>query len=280
MDKAQVRSALKAARAIASDLGLGAGDAAVLSNSNRLAVRLLPCDVLVRVAPLSHQANSAFEVEVARRLAEADSPVAEPDPRVEPRAYVRGGFAVTFWVYYEPLPEEIAPAEFARALEQLHAGMREVEYPSPHFTDRIEEAQQLVSHPELTPELSDPDRDFLGAALRGLRSAIIRRAGPEQLLHGEPHAGNLLSTGRGPLFIDLQTCCRGPVEFDIAHAPEAVSAHYGAADQGLVALCRALVLAMVSAWRWDREDQFPGGRRMGIELLSQLRAVAPEGEWM
>jgi hypothetical protein len=33
------------------------------------------------------------------------------------------------------------------------------------------------------------------------------------------------------------------------------------------------MLAMVAAWRWDRHDQFPNGRRMGVELLSGLRAA-------
>ena len=35
--------------------------------------------------------------------------------------------------------------------------------------------------------------------------------------------------------------------------------------------CRILVLAMVTAWRWDRGDQLPNGRRLGTEWLSQIR---------
>ncbi|MFE1199320.1 phosphotransferase family protein [Streptomyces olivaceoviridis] len=56
------------------------------------------------------------------------------------------------------------------------------------------------------------------------RRAIDDRGAVEQLLHGEPHPGNVLSTKNGPLFIDLETCCRGPVEFGLAHVPEAVRA--------------------------------------------------------
>jgi len=48
-------------------------------------------------------------------------------------------------------------------------------------------------------------------------SAIRTATTAEQLLHGEPHPGNVLSTKNGLVFIDLETCCRGPVEFDIAH---------------------------------------------------------------
>jgi Ser/Thr protein kinase RdoA (MazF antagonist) len=178
------------------------------------------------------------------------------------------------WPYYEPVsPSGIAPAEYAQALQRLHAGMREIDLPAPHFTDRIAEAQQLVGSHEHTPELSDPDREFLGTALRNLRRAIDDRGAAEQLLHGEPHPGNLFNTKIGPLFIDFETVCRGPIEFDIAHVPEAASEHYPGADQELLRECRILVLAMVASWRWDRDDQFPNGRRMGIEMLSQLRAA-------
>ena len=88
----------------------------------------------------------------------------------------------------------------------------------------------------------------------------------------------MLTTQYGLVFIDFETCCRGPVEFDVAHAPEAVSEHYLGINQGLLRECRLLVLAMITAWRWDRDDQFPDGRRLGMEWLSQLRAaLAREG---
>src|ERR687894_3043485 len=128
MQASDVPRALAAARSSASALGLRVEDAVVLHDSNRIAVRLLPCDVLARVAYVTHQAGAEFEVEVARRLAATDSPVAALEPRVEPRSYVRDGFVVTLWTYYEPVPpREVAPAEYAHALERLHAGMRAID---------------------------------------------------------------------------------------------------------------------------------------------------------
>ena len=52
----------------ASSLDLTVDDAIVLHDSNKLTLRLLPCDVLARVAPVAHQV-SQFEVELALRLA-------------------------------------------------------------------------------------------------------------------------------------------------------------------------------------------------------------------
>ena len=221
----------------------------------------------------AHQV-AQFEVELAQRLAETESPVAALEPRVEPRVYERDGFVVTLWTYYEPVtPREVSPADYANALERLHAGMRKLDVGTPHFTDRVEAAQQLVESSDLTPELADADRELLINTLRSRRRAIGDRGAAEQLLHGEPHPGNVLSTKNGLLFIDLETCCRGPVEFDLAHVPEDVSERYADADQELLSECRILVLAMVAAWRWDRDDQLPNGRQLGTEWLSQIRAA-------
>ena len=276
MEESEVLRAVTAAMSTVSELDLMVDDAIVLQNSNKLAVRLTPCDILARVAPLEHQV-AQFEVQLARRLANTESPVAALDPRVEPRVYERDGFVLTLWTYYEPVtPREVSPADYANALVLLHAGMQRLAVTTPHFSDRVTQAEQLVASCDLTPSLPDGDRELLSDTLRRRRRAIADRGVAEQLLHGEPHPGNLLSTKDGPLFIDLETCCRGPVEFDLAHVPEDVSERYPDVDQELLRERRILILAMVAAWRWDPGDQFPNGRRRAArELLSALRNGSP-----
>jgi hypothetical protein len=259
---------------VASALDLAAADAKVLHNSNKLALRLLPCDVVARVAFAGFE-EFEVELEIGRRLAEVKGPVASLEPRVEPRVYERHGFVVTLWTYYEQARQEVSPADYANALERLHAGMAKVDVTVPHFSDRAAGAQQLVASPDRTPGLEDSDRKLLSSTLRSKSREISERSSAEQLLHGEPHAGNLLNTKSGPLFIDLETCCRGPVEFDLAHVPEEVSERYAGTDQELLRACRLLVLAMVAAWRWDLDDQLPNGKRTGQELLGALRAGPP-----
>ena len=260
--------AVTAATSIASSLGLPVDEAIELNNSNKLTLRLVPCDVLARVAPVADQI-AQFEVDLAQSLAAVGSPVAA---LMEPRVFERDGFTVTLWRYYAPVAS-MSPASYAEALEQLHAGMRKVEFPTPHFTDRVADAQQLLADRDRTPELADADRELLVNTLRRLIQRIVDREGAEQLLHGEPHPGNLLATSDGPIFIDLETCCRGPVEFDLAHAPDDVSEHYPAVNHDLLRECRVLMRAMVTAWRWDRDDQLPNGRSWGIEGLNQVRGA-------
>src|SRR5262245_57650511 len=65
-----VPRAIAAATAAASALGLAVDKAVVLHASNRVALRLLPCDVVARVAIADHGA-ARFEVDLASRLADA-----------------------------------------------------------------------------------------------------------------------------------------------------------------------------------------------------------------
>jgi hypothetical protein len=260
MEVSDVSRAVAAATSIAVRCNLPVDDATVVHNSNKLALRLLPCDAFARVAHGGREV-AQLEVNVAQGLAESEGcPVAALDPRVAPRVYEQDGFEVTLWTYYGPqTPREVSPADYASALLGLHAGMRRVAVTAPHFTDRVAEAQHLISGRDRTPALADLDRELLTNTLRTLRRSVGDRGVAEQLLHGEPHPGNVLSAKNGPLFIDLETCCRGPVEFDLAHVPEEVSGRYPKIDPALLRDCRTLVLAMVAAWRLDPGDEFPNG---------------------
>jgi Ser/Thr protein kinase RdoA (MazF antagonist) len=47
---------------------------------------------------------------------------------------------------------------------------------------------------------------------------------PAQALHGDAGIGNLLLTGEGLLWNDLEDVCRGPVEWDVAGLVESARA--------------------------------------------------------
>lgn len=270
-----VDRAVTAASFLAAEAELAVGHAVVVQNSNKLALRLLPCGALARVA-VAGQEVAALELEVAQRLADMQSPVAFLDARVKPRVYERDGFAVTFWTYYELRPTgELLPGKYADALQRLHAGMRRLDIATPHFAQRVAEAEGLVASRHETPALAESDRELLMRTLQSARRTIADSGAAEQLLHGEPHPGNVLSTHDGAVFIDFETCCRGPVEFDVAHVPDDVSTHYPDVDRDLLQECRRLVLAMVAAWRSDAHDQFPNGRQAGQDILTLLSQGPP-----
>src|SRR3979409_179642 len=115
MDASETEGAVSAAKELCSALGLAVDEARIVCNSNKLGLRLLPCDVFGRVAFVGQQAFR-FEIEIARRLRERGSPVANLDTRVEPSVYERDGFAFTFWRYYERSGFEASAAASAAGL--------------------------------------------------------------------------------------------------------------------------------------------------------------------
>ncbi len=269
-----VSLAVAAVTSLAGTLDLHVNDAVVIQNSNTLALRLLPCDSFVRIAVVGQEV-AALEVKLAQGLAALNGPVASLDGRVEPRRYEVDGFAATFWTYYETVPDRDSPSEYADTLQRLHAVMRSLSIEAPHFRERTAAAARLVANRDQTPALVKRDRDLLLRTLHGAGQAIRRRVTAEQVLHGEPHPGNLLATTDGLLFIDFETCCVGPIEFDVAHVPAEASALYPGVDQVLLQECRRIVLAMVAAWRWDVTDDFPNGLQLGKEILGVLREGPP-----
>jgi hypothetical protein len=287
MEPIDVRRAVDAARATARALGLEVDEAVVVHNSDRIAVRLLPCDVLARVAPTNWRVGMEFEAEVARRLTEIQGPVGELEPRVEPGVYLRDGFSMTLWTYYEPavnargsaaheqlgMSSDLPPADYAQALYRLHAGLRTIDLAAPHITLRVEGWTRDVADHTSTPDLRHSDRNLISDTLRRTSAAMSGWGSGGQLLHGEPHPGNLLSTRRGPLFVDVGTCQRGPVEYDLAYVPEVVAEHYPRADQDILRQCRILMWAGVTTMRWGRDDQYPDRDHWRIEALNQLRAA-------
>jgi hypothetical protein len=271
VEPSDVARAVAAARAIAVGLGLSVEHATVLRSSNKVAVRLLPCEVLARVTPAG-MGLARFEIGIAKGLIASGSPVAALDPRVEAVAYEMDGFEASLWTYYEPVPADLGPERYGAALHRLHDGMRTIEASAPHFTERVADPTQNIAAADV---LTGADRDLLRSTLRDLEKAILERGAPEQLLHGEPHVGNVLHTHLGPRFIDLETCCLGPVELDLAHAPGIVDEHYPGADRGLVEDCRGLVLAMVAKHRCALDDEFPNREGVLRDLLDALRDGAP-----
>jgi hypothetical protein len=277
---AESRRAVAAAMSTARALDLSVDDAVVLSDSNRLVVRLMPCDTVARVTPLTHylghQASAEREVELVSRLARTAAPVATLDPRVQARLFEQDGFRVALWTYFEPvLPQLPPPVDYAQGLQRLHTGLREVELSVPPVIDRVSAVQDDVADRDVTPDLAVADRALLADSLSDLRQSVLGRGAPEQLLHGEPHPWNLLRTENGVLFIDFENACRGPVEYDLGWVPKVVTDRYPDADQDLVEDYRGLVLAMIAAYRWRRDDQHPSGRQSGVALLEVLRSGPP-----
>lgn len=270
MHPEQVARAVTAAACTAATLGLDISSSTVLHASNAVTVHLLPGDVVARVAP-ALQVTTGLEVDVAVHLERVGAPLVPLDSRVPPALHTADGFVITFWAHCKTSARAgVGAGEYAAALHRLHAALAGFDGRVPHVTDRVRAAEDLLARVERTPGLTRPDRTLLQQVLAA-GAARVRRAGDEQVLHGKPHPGNVLLSEQGPVFIDWETVCRGPVEYDLAHAPQGVGEAYPQLDQDLLRDCRLLARAVATTWRYDVDDQLPGGRELGRAWLQELR---------
>jgi hypothetical protein len=150
MNRTETERAITATTALSSELGLVVAEARVVCNSNKLGLRLLPCDSFARVA-VSRQEAFRFEIEIAQRLSENGSDYEQPG--IDPAA-----------------------TTYANALERLHAGMAQLDVIAPHFGDRVTEAEQLLRSNDRTPRLKETDRELLLETLRRHRRRNARLA--------------------------------------------------------------------------------------------------------
>jgi thiamine kinase-like enzyme len=78
------------------------------------------------------------------------------------------------------------------------------------------------------------------------------------VIHGSPHPFNILRVDGEPRFIDFETTCIGPLEWDLAHtAPETEHSYVVALNAPLLRSCREMVSVTTAAWCWmdvDRGD--------------------------
>ena len=90
---------------------------------------------------------------------------------------MRDGFKITFWTYFEPMPNPLIPsADSVQALQRLHGGRRQVAITSPHIMDRVAAVEQDVASRDVTPDLADADRSLLVDMLQGSQ-AVLRQQG-------------------------------------------------------------------------------------------------------
>jgi streptomycin 6-kinase len=128
--------------------------------------------------------------------------------------------------------QAVPPEVFGGMLKDLHDALSDYE----------------VDLPVLVGPLTD-----IAAALRVSDDVVLHEAAerlvplavtwPRCPLHGDAHTGNILSTPDGPVWMDFEDVCVGPVEWDLASrtlTPDYVGAYPGAVDSERLEQCRDL----------------------------------------
>jgi hypothetical protein len=219
----KVSDAIAVAADVARDLGLTVEQPVPLRSTNNAVAWLRPANV---VAKVSAGGNSRLHIElaVARELCALGAPVVSIAPDVPQIVHCRGELEMTFWRYHaqtsaaEPPPEEVA-----RALRQLHAALARLPAMMrarlPSYREELSDARSLLGDYRALPALTLDDRNMLLNTLDRLLARMDRLAPADRFvaIHGAPHPYNVLLVGGEPVFIDFETVCLGPVEWDLAH---------------------------------------------------------------
>jgi hypothetical protein len=272
MEPTMMSEAASAASRVAARHGYEAKDPIVLQETNNSVVWLRPHEIIAKVGKWKHSGESlAREHRLAVALTAEDAPIAPPVAGAEPMIDEGTGFVVTLWHRLDRVSEqEFTPLAVGRALLDLHDHLAGYEGQLPSFYDGLSLARATLEDAGAMRALGAQDRSILRAAFDRLVPEVEAHGFVEEVLHGEPHDGNLLATPAGLRWIDLEAVCTGPLEWDLAFLPEGATEVFPTIDAELLGLLRTLNSARVATWCWARAE-FDEMRRHGAYHLEQVR---------
>jgi Ser/Thr protein kinase RdoA (MazF antagonist) len=263
---------LAAAVAVGRSFGLSGDQATLLQETNNTVVWLKPDPVIAKVATRpSAESGLRREHALAVQLAEVEAETARPLSGAIPTRHHETGYVVTLWERLDRTRQPGAPPDAVEAsLCRLHAALARTTVEVPSFRTWISEAQAAVEDDTFRFALPPHDRDLLRHVFRQGLAALGDLVFDQRRLHGEPHEGNRVVTRAGLRWLDFESCCIGPLEWDLASLPTAVSDRFPEIDTALLKVLARLNSARVATW-CGGQARFPEMRRHGEVHLAILR---------
>jgi len=259
-----VHAAISTAVEVARDHGLAVEQPVLLRSTNNAVAWLRPADVVAKVSSET-RSRLVTELQVAQELVALGAPVVSPASELPAIVHRRDGFDMTFWRYHAQCSAaEIASDRVAFALSRLHASLSRLspalQRRLPSYKAELHVVRSLLADHGALPALSSGDRDLLTTTFDRLRARLDELAPTDRfvVLHGSPHSYNVLLVQDEPAFIDFETTCLGPLEWDVAHLDSPAAPCFAAAvNAELLRLCQSMVsvkTATLCAADIDRGD--------------------------
>jgi hypothetical protein len=261
---ATVPDAIAVAAEVAREFGLVLSEPVPLRSTNNAVAWLRPLDVVAKVS-VARDSRLHTELQVAQQLHSLGAAVVPPASDLPCTVHARGGLQMTFWRYFAQPPFTALPHDqVARALMQLHAALSRLtsslKTKLPSYMGELTYVRSLLTDEPALPAFTAADRVLLLNTFDLLLARLEELVPTHKLvpIHGAPHSYNVLLVGGEPVFIDFETVCIGPVEWDLAHLDFQVEAAYPELIQSeLLWLCRGMVsvkVATLCAADIDRGD--------------------------
>ena len=245
--------AIAAVNLASARVDLDATGATVIKHSNNTIV-LLPVERLVAkvsnsVLPGRDRTALERELRIGAHLAAHGARIAAPAHPDVAGPHRIGDAVLTLWRYRQPQPPPSDLAELGGVVRGFHSALAELAADLPTLADKIDDASALLRDRDRTPGLTNQDRRAAARAEPRIHELLDPLA-PDTALHGEPHDGNVIWTGDGPLLIDFEASCTGPLEWDLAYLPDEARNAFPDRDEALIERLRAAVSYCVAAWCW------------------------------
>jgi hypothetical protein len=268
-----MNSAVRAATEVAEHFGILSTEPLLLQETNNTVVSLRPEPVIAKVGVrVRSQDEIRLEYAVAFELAALGAEIARPIQGTQPTSHTDTGFIVTLWERLDGADRAtVPPDELARSLRRLHFALDQTQVALPSFRGMLTKASEALEDDSIMAALRHVDRELLRASYEQGFVALEGASFDEFRLHGEPHGGNRIETAEGLRWVDFESSCTGPVEWDLAFQSDEVVDLFPEADLGLLALLRKLNGARVATWCLaSRHQQMQEHGEMHLALLRQL----------
>jgi hypothetical protein len=155
------------------------------------------------------------EFEVATALFAQGAPVVWPLLGSIPMRHHESEYFVTLWQRLERAMDAEAPGiDVGHSLRRVHAGLELYPVSLPNFTVSIGKARDALFDDARMSAMPKVDRDFPRHAFDRVLARLDDHEFRERPLHGEPHAGNYITTRDGIRWLDFENACLGPLEWD------------------------------------------------------------------
>jgi phosphotransferase family enzyme len=268
---------LAAATAIALKAGMGPVTPEVLHLGNHTTAKLKPWLVVARIASgTSFDLESASierELTIAAHLATRHAPSVRPTTKVPAGPYFEKGCAVTLWEFVEgrAVTNEADERMAAASLQEIHSALADISVDLPSFLAKVDSCNAILANGNEAPKLSSNDRIFLQNVYGRLRTDLSSVGGSWQPLHGDAHVGNAMVVNSGAIWMDLESVCVGPLEWDVGFLPIATWSDFPRIDAALIRLLADVRSCCVAVWCWAEFDRSAASKDAAIYHLDQLK---------
>lgn len=264
--------------ALCRDLGHGVSSPIVLKTAHHTTLLLQPLPIVARV-------QSAESIEAARLTADTELAVGSflqrrSAPALGPLEgnygpYVVDTCVVTLWPFVQQarVAEESDIRVAATTLKSIHDALTDYDGELPTYLENLDRCWKLLSTGDFLVHLPRLDRAMLRSQYRRLRQLVLSARSEHRPLHGDVHLGNLLIGQQGPVWIDFENACVGPLEYDVAGLPPEAWQLFDGIDQMLVQHYAELKSVCVATWCWADFDRSAEMREAAEFHIEQVRAM-------